>query len=156
MRTTRMDAPKMTNEERKRRTLLRFLYDTSQWEEGDEIWIKGEQELNRTSFATDWSTKEKQGKEVPGLPAKYQRHWRVFDEELSNAMPPDRGEFNNHVKLVPGAPNEINSKIYPLSRKEEMELNEFLDKGLKNGKISRTITKYASPFFFIRKKDGSL
>jgi hypothetical protein len=48
------------------------------------------------------------------------------------------------------------SKIYPLSRNEQHQLDEFLDKNLKSGRIQPSKSPLASAFFFVKKKDGSL
>jgi len=47
-------------------------------------------------------------------------------------------------------------KIYSLSPREQEELDKFLDKHLKSGHIRPSKFSYAAPFFFVKKKDGSL
>jgi len=50
----------------------------------------------------------------------------------------------------------IDCKIYPLTQEEDKALVAFLDEQLKKGYIRPSKSPYASPFFFIKKKDGKL
>ena len=50
----------------------------------------------------------------------------------------------------------ISSKIYPLSKSEQAELDKFLTEHLATGWIWPSKLPFASLFFFIKKKDGSL
>jgi len=50
----------------------------------------------------------------------------------------------------------IDCKIYPLTQEEDKALVTFMDKQLKKGYIQPSKLPYASPFFFIKKKDGKL
>ncbi|KXN88562.1 hypothetical protein AN958_07128, partial [Leucoagaricus sp. SymC.cos] len=43
---------------------------------------------------------------------------------------------------------------YPMTLKEEEELNIFIDENLKSGRIHVLKSQYAAPCFFIPKKDG--
>jgi len=47
-------------------------------------------------------------------------------------------------------------KIYPLNIKEQEELNKFLDKYLKSGRIRLFKSPYIALFFLIKKKNGFL
>ncbi|KXN87137.1 hypothetical protein AN958_09160, partial [Leucoagaricus sp. SymC.cos] len=53
------------------------------------------------------------------------------------------------------APSELKVKIYPMTLKEEEELNAFIDENLKSGRIHISKSQYAAPCFFLPKKDGS-
>ena len=57
--------------------------------------------------------------------------------------------------MVPNAKN-LDCKIYPLSLEEQRQLDEFLDENLKTGQIRPSKSPMASPFFFVKKKDGTL
>ena len=48
------------------------------------------------------------------------------------------------------------SKIYPLSKDEQQELDGFIKEHLHLGRIHPSKSPIASPFFFIKKKDGRL
>ena len=47
-------------------------------------------------------------------------------------------------------------KLYPLSPEEQKELDKFLQENLASGRIRLSKSPMASPFFFIKKKDGTL
>ena len=46
--------------------------------------------------------------------------------------------------------------MYPLSPKEQKATEDFLDENLASGKIHPSNSPQASPFFFVKKKDGGL
>ncbi len=48
------------------------------------------------------------------------------------------------------------AKSNPLNRNEQAELDKFLDKNLSSGRIWPSKSPMASPFFFVKKKDGKL
>ena len=54
------------------------------------------------------------------------------------------------------APKELNAKAYAMTLKEEEALNQCLYKQLKAGLIVESKSRYAAPYFYILKKDGSL
>ena len=62
--------------------------------------------------------------------------------------------LRNHG-IVPGS-KPTNCKVYPLSPREQTELDAFLEENLCTGKIHPYKSPMASLVFFIKKKDGSL
>jgi transposase InsO family protein len=78
----------------------------------------------------------------------------VFAKTEFDHLPPRR-PWDHAIELKPDA-KPISSKIYPLSRSEQDELDVFLDEHLSSGRIRPSKSPIASPFFFIKKKDGSL
>ncbi|SJL18615.1 uncharacterized protein ARMOST_22212 [Armillaria ostoyae] len=50
----------------------------------------------------------------------------------------------------------LDCKVYPLNRDEQDQLDKFLDENLDSGRIRPSKSLFASPFFFVKKKDGSL
>ena len=68
---------------------------------------------------------------------------------------PERCPWDHVIELTPGA-KLVDCKVYPLSPKEQIALDEFLEENLCTGRIRPSKSPMASPFFFIRKKDGSL
>ena len=52
--------------------------------------------------------------------------------------------------------NPVTSKIYSLSRSEQLELDNFLSEHLRTGRIRPSKSPMASPFFFVKKKCGAL
>ncbi len=55
-----------------------------------------------------------------------------------------------------GAPDAIDCKVYLLNQTEDVAVQEFVKNELEKGYIRISKSPYASPFFFIRKKDGKL
>jgi hypothetical protein len=49
-----------------------------------------------------------------------------------------------------------NWKLYPLSRDKQAQLDAFLDENLSSGQIQPSKSPIAAPFFFVKKKDGTL
>src|SRR5262249_43821747 len=80
---------------------------------------------------------------------------KVFSEQEAQCFPLAREE-DHVINLKEGAPETLNCKTYPLSPKENQELDEFLDEHLKKGYIWESKSPYMSPFFFVKKKDGKL
>ena len=88
------------------------------------------------------------------VPPEYHEHLKVFSEEAAGRMPASR-PYDHAIELVPGA-RTFHSKLYPLSPNEQVELDKFLKENLAKGYIRESKSPMASPFFFIKKKDGSL
>src|SRR5579863_1817380 len=74
--------------------------------------------IRKVSFAQQWALEANDKSKrmtAAQIPKEYQRHWQVFDEEYAKRFPPSRPE-NMKIKLVPGAPAELDCKIYPLNQ----------------------------------------
>ena len=78
----------------------------------------------------------------------------VFDKKAFDKLP-SRRPWDHTIELIPGATLK-DYKVYPLSVKEQKELDCFLDKHLKTGHIRLLKSPCAVPFFFVKKKDGLL
>jgi len=89
------------------------------------------------------------------VPQEYRRHARTFNEKESHRFPPAR-PWDHAIELLPDAPKSFDCKIYPMARGEEDSLREFIKEQLEKGYIRPSKSPYASPFFFIKKKDGKL
>ena len=61
----------------------------------------------------------------------------------------------NAIELVPDA-KAWHAKVYPLSQNEQVELDKFIQENLEKGYIRPSKSPMASPFFFVKKPDGSL
>ena len=68
------------------------------------------------------------------IPVPYRQFTKVFSEEASHEFPPAQ-VWDHAIKLKPGAPATLPSKIYPLSQVELQELQKFVDEHLKRGTI---------------------
>ena len=93
-------------------------------------------------------------KEVP-IPPEYQRHAKVFSEMVAQQFPLSR-PWDHAIELTEGAPKAIDCKIYPITAGEDEKLQEFIKEQRAKGYIQPSKSPYASPFFFVKKKDGKL
>src|SRR5882762_3035834 len=115
--------------------------------------LTGESQIG--SIATDLAIKVEQYMEKVKVLEKYQQHHHVFSEEAAQRFPPKR-PWDHAIDLKPDTPNIIDCKVYPLTQEEDKALVAFLEEQLKKGYIVPSISPYASPFFFVKKKDGKL
>src|SRR5271167_3317281 len=130
-------------------TLIDFLHTLEQ----DEVWIN-----TKTNVAMQLAIKENEKKEeIPVtelVPEEYHDYLNVFDEEQANRYPPSR-PWDHKIEMKGGfEPKSF--KIYNLTGKEQLELDNFLAENLKKGYIRPSQSPMASPFFFVDKKDGKL
>ena len=79
----------------------------------------------------------------------------VFSQEESKWLPKPR-PWDHAIDLKPDAPTSFDCKIYPLAPKEQEALEEFLKEHQEKKYIEPSKSLYASPFFFVKKKDGKL
>ena len=71
--------------------------------------------MRRTTFATTWALKAQDKlTEGPKIPQQYQHYKNVFSEEKAKRFPLSRDE-NINIKFIPGAPTNLDCKIYPLN-----------------------------------------
>jgi hypothetical protein len=94
-------------------------------------------------------------KEEVTLPPEYQEFAKVFSEEESTRFPPSR-PYDHAIDLKPDAPATLPAKAIRLPADELEATRKFLDKNLKEEKVEKSKSRYASRFFFIKKKDGTL
>jgi hypothetical protein len=89
------------------------------------------------------------------LPKEYQEFSRLFSNKAADQFPPSR-EWDHAINLKLGAPDALDCKVYPMTRDEDIALKKFLDEMVAKGYIRPSKSPYASPFFFIKKKDSKL
>ena len=63
--------------------------------------------------------------------------------------------FNHRIDLKETFVPKV-AKTYPMNPKEMEACKAFIDEHLKSGKIRKSQSPQASPFFFVQKKDGGL
>src|SRR5258708_3351993 len=131
--------------------ITRALTEPEKWDIVQEL---ADQSTIRT-MATDLAIAAKQYTTKTEIPPKYRKHAKVFNKEEAQRFPPSC-PWDHAVDLKPTTLDSLNCKIYPLSQKEISDLREFLDEQLTKGYIRPSKSQYASPFFFIKKKDGKL
>lgn len=88
------------------------------------------------------------------IPSPYHAYLTVFDKTTSERLPA-RSSWDHAIDLKPGFEPKP-CKTYPLSPAEQKELDAFLDENLAKGYIRPSKSPMASPFFFVKKKDGKL
>ena len=89
------------------------------------------------------------------IPDEYQQFANLFSEEESRRFPP-QWRCDHAITFKPGVPDSINCKVYPMTQAEDAALDKFIDEQLEKGYIRPSQSPYTSPFFFIKKKDGTL
>ena len=67
---------------------------------------------------------------------------------------PESRPWDHAIDLLPNAPHTLNCKTYPLNPEQQKLLDDFLRTHLEKGYIRPSKSPYASPFFFVKKKDG--
>ena len=87
------------------------------------------------------------------VPKHYHEFKDVFEPTLFDELP-ERKPWDHAINLKPDAPDSLHCKLYPLSLDERRKLDEFLEENLRTGRIRPSKSPYASPFFFVAKKDA--
>jgi hypothetical protein len=105
------------------------------------------------SVATDLAIQVGVEQQEATLPEEYKEFAQLFNDEAADRFPPSR-EWDHAIDLKPGAPDAMDCKVYPMTRGEDTALEKFLDEMVAKGYIRPSKSPYASPFFFMKKKDG--
>jgi hypothetical protein len=78
----------------------------------------------------------------------------IFGEDKANRFP-DTRPWDHKIEMKNGfKPKSF--KTYNLTLEEQVELDKFLKENLDKGYIKPSQSPMASPFFFVKKKDGKL
>ena len=134
---------------------------------GDELWCDIHHanasatpgSSKKGTFSTDIAAKtnvakyEKTFEEL--VPPEYREHAKVFSDQESQRLPQHK-PWDHAIDLKPGAPEFLKGGIYRLSPQEQVALDAFLEEHLQKGYIVPSKSPMASPFFFVKKKDGKL
>jgi hypothetical protein len=108
-------------------------------------------------ISTDLAAKAGQHTKPVAVPAEYQQHAQVFSEEESRRFPP-ACSWDHAINFKPGSPESLNCKVYATTPRERANLRGWLDDMLARKYISHANPDeayIASPFFYLKKKDGS-
>lgn len=92
---------------------------------------------------------------VAALPNEIRDYWPVFGEPGHNERLPERRPWDHAIDLTPDF-KPVKAKLYPVPKAQQQELDEFIAENLRNGQIRESKSPMSSPFFFIKKADGSL
>ncbi|KAI5117428.1 hypothetical protein M0805_007779 [Coniferiporia weirii] len=88
------------------------------------------------------------------IPSQYHNYLHIFKKKATECFPIAR-PYDHAIDLKPDFILQ-DCKLYPLSPKEQLALDQFLEDNLRKGYIRPSKSPMASPFFFIRKKDNEL
>lgn len=88
------------------------------------------------------------------VPEQYWDFAHVFSEDEFQQLS-EYKSWDYAIELVSEA-KTFHAKIYPLAKNEQEELDKFLNENLRKGYIWVSKLPMASPFFFVKKKDGRL
>ena len=129
-----------------------------------DLW-KSQINIHKINKSTEIAIAANQNKEkisleelVPKYAAKYSKVFEKHAAERFSLLRP--WDYANKFKKEFEQENALKDKqwgrIYPLSLTEKEELCKFINENLAKGFIKRSDSQFASPFFFVSKKDGSL
>jgi len=105
--------------------------------------------------ATELAIQAQQYTTKTDVPKEYKDFKKVFSKEESKHYPPKRA-WDHTIEFKKDTPDAIDCKIYPQTQEEDKALQKFLTKEVEKGYIRPSKSPYASPFFYIKKKDGKL
>ena len=117
------------------------------------VWINA-----KGNMATELAIKENKKKaELTNeelVPENLHEFLDVFDKNKANWFP-ESNVWNHKIEIREGfEPKSF--KNYNLTPEEQKELDKFLDENLEKRYIWLSQSLMASPFFFVKKKDGKL
>jgi hypothetical protein len=114
-------------------------------------------EVNRTTAATQWAIDAQKStqQEVTELPQHYCQHWHIFSEKLAQQFPPARKD-DHAIKLCPGTPDTIPSCAYKWTPEEDKVGHKWLKENKDLSYIEKGDSPWATPCFFVKKKDRKL
>ncbi len=108
---------------------------------------------NDLAAAANTDKKAKTFKEM--VPEWCQDFGDLFDKDSFDELPEPK-TWDHTIELTPNTSANLNCKVYLLNRNKQAELDKFLDENLSSGRIQPSKSPMASPFFFVKKKDGKL
>ena len=122
-------------------------------EELEEIWVN-----TKTTAATELRIQQDEGKAEIALedqiPREYHEFLDIFDEKKADRFPDPR-PWDHKIEMKEGfVPKAF--KAYNLTPEEQTELDKFLKDNLEKRYIRPSQSPMATPFFFVKKKDGKL
>jgi hypothetical protein len=112
--------------------------------------------IRKINFAQQMAKeyKAKHGEEEDSIPEDFRKYEKVFSEKESRRFPPDRHP-NYRIEFTDDAPEHLNCKVYPLTKKETETLKQYIAEELDKGFIEPSTSPFTSPIFFRDKKDSN-
>jgi hypothetical protein len=93
-------------------------------------------------------------KEEITLLEEFKYHVTLFSDEEAKKFPPSR-PHDHKIKLMEKAPAAFNMKMYPMSNKDQITEDKFLDENLEKGYIVPSDSLYGFLTFQVPKKDSN-
>ena len=87
-------------------------------------------------------------------PQNTTRYLDIFNKKRASQFP-DKQPWNHKIEMKP-AFEPKSFKNYNLTPAEQDKLDKFLKENLDKGYIQKSESPMASPFFFVKKKNGKL
>ena len=120
-------------------------------------WVKksiafDKEHIRKTTLSTELAITVQKDETL--LPQEYNNYADIFSEWMFNILPP-QCDFNHAINLKESFVLKVVT-IYPLNPQEVKACKDFVKENLKTGRICPSKSPQASPFFFIKKKDGKL
>ncbi len=119
----------------------------------EELVIRAVHHANELAAAAHAEKSKKMFKEM--VPEHYHSFRDLFAKENFDELP-ERKLWDHTIELVPNVKSTLDCKVYPLNQNKQEQLNKFLDENLETGHIRPSKSPFASPFFFMKKKDSTL
>jgi hypothetical protein len=125
------------------------------WEKGDEIWVRTiVRKTTVTQQLAEQATDKTKRTWQEIVPTQYHEFGQVFSEEASERFP-ERRPWDHAIDLREDAPMSIDCRVYPLSPAEKEVQKKFIATNLRLKRIRQSMSRYASGYFHIKKKDGT-
>jgi hypothetical protein len=93
-------------------------------------------------------------KEKITLPEEFKRHATLFSDEEAKKFPLSQ-PHDHKIELTDKAPATFNMKMYPMSNKDQITEDKFLDENLEKGYIVPSDSPYGFSTFQVPKKDSN-
>jgi Reverse transcriptase (RNA-dependent DNA polymerase) len=119
----------------------------------NEVWINSK-ENSSPKLASEANQKKPDLTPEQLIPREYHNYLDIFDEDKANRFP-DTQPWNHKIEMKSRFEPKL-FKTYNLTPEEQVELDKFLKENLDKGYIKPSQSPMASPFFFVKKKDGKL
>jgi hypothetical protein len=130
-----------------------FAINTNTYCAERELWIRASSNIATELAIAHEQTKTKKSWQE-SVPIHYHDFDFIFTKDSFDTLP-DRRPWDHAIELIPNS-QPVDCKVYPLAPSEQKELDEFLEEHLRSGRIRPSKSPMASPFFFVKKKDGRL
>jgi predicted aspartyl protease len=88
------------------------------------------------------------------VPTSLHNYADIFSETAFDSLP-ERRKWDHAIELE-REPSPGFRKVYPMTLKEQTEMDAFLEEALATGHIRQSKSPLGAPVFFIKKKDGKL